>query len=76
MEGIIVSIKKFGLFVEFADKVDALVHTSNLSNDLCIMNENETEITCGDKKYKLGDIVKVEIIGISKLEGKVDAKIV
>lgn len=76
LKGTIVSIKKFGLFVEFADKVDALVSTSNISNNICVVNEKETEIICGIKKYKLGDVIEVEIIGISKMEGKIDAKIV
>lgn len=75
--GKIVSIQKFGIFVEFDDKVDAFVHISNLSKSKCLINEWETQISCTDenKHYKIGEEIKVKIISIDKLEGKIDAKL-
>ena len=76
LEGIIVSIQKFGIFVEFDDKVDALVHVSNLDDQECNINEQMTRMICAKKTYQLGQKVKVKILSTTKLEGKVDAKIV
>lgn len=75
-EGTIVSIQKFGVFVELEDGANALIHSSRLSNEICEVNENNTCMTCGDKKFKLGEKIKIMIIGINKLEGKIDAQLV
>ena len=72
----IVSVQKFGLFIEFADKVDALVHVSVLSDQECTTDALATQMVCGDHRYQLGQAVMAQIISISKLEGKVDAKLV
>ena len=72
-ETTIVSIHKFGMFVEFA----SLVHISTISP----FNEYEIspdfcQLILKDKIYKIGQEIKVKIISINKLEGKIDSIIV
>ena len=76
-EATIVSIHKFGMFVEFADTTNSLVHISKISP----FNEYEIspdfcQLILKDKTYKIGQVVKVKIISINKLEGKIDSIIV
>lgn len=73
----IVSVQKFGLFVEFEDKVDALIHVSNLSSEQeCNADLQGTKMVCGVDVYQLGQSIKAQILSINKLAGKVDAKII
>ena len=73
----IVSVQKFGLFVEFEDKVDALIHVSNLSPEQeCNADLQGTKMVCGSDVYQLGQSIKAQILSINKLAGKVDAKII
>ena len=73
----IVSVQKFGLFVEFEDKVDALIHVSNLSSEQeCNADLQGTKMVCGSDVYQLGQSIKAQILNINKLAGKVDAKII
>ena len=76
LDAVIVSIQKFGIFVEFEDKVDALVHVSNLNDDNCLSDEKATKMICTKNTYYLGQKVKVQILSTTKLEGKIDAKII
>lgn len=76
LEGIIVSVQKFGIFVEFEDKTDVFVHSSNLIGENCSLNDKGTQIVCQNINYELGQKIKVKIISINKLEGKIDAKVV
>ena len=76
MNATIVSIQKFGFFVDFGDSTNALVHISTLqdyenykiSKDFySLYNESL------NKEYKIGQIVKVMIESTSKLDGKINA---
>ena len=70
-------MQKFGLFVEFEDKVDALIHVSNLSPEQeCNADLQGTKMVCGVDVYQLGKSIKAQILSINKLAGKVDAKII
>lgn len=75
-KGIIVSVQKFGIFVEFEDKTDVFVHSTNLIGEECVLNDKGTKIICKDVNYELGQEIKVMIISTNKLEGKIDAKVV
>lgn len=75
----IISIHKFGFFVDFDYSTNALVHISTLyssynyevSDDYCkliIKDDNKT--------YVIGQKVKVKIVSVSKLDGKINAILV
>ncbi|VEU77991.1 ribonuclease R [Mycoplasmopsis columbinasalis] len=70
----IVSIVAFGMFVEFENKTEALVHISNMCDEKYEANELKTELIAEDnKKFKLGDFVDVIITNADIISGKVDA---
>ncbi|MDK2819401.1 MAG: ribonuclease R [Mycoplasmataceae bacterium] len=75
-KGMIVSIKKFGIFVDFPDKVSCFVHVTNIPEGPYSLSNNGLQLYNDNKKYVIGDVVNVKIISISKLEGKVDGVIV
>lgn len=69
----IVSILNFGMFVEFPDKVSAMIHMSNLLGDEYKTDENRLKITGHKKSFKVGDHVDVVVVKIDDKFGKVDA---
>ncbi|MGL4342993.1 MAG: ribonuclease R [Metamycoplasmataceae bacterium] len=70
----IVSIKRFGFFVEFEDKVSALVAIENLIDGPYEINKDETILfNKNNKKYNLGQKVKVRIINVDYLRQRIDA---
>ncbi|MGL5204884.1 MAG: ribonuclease R [Metamycoplasmataceae bacterium] len=76
LEGMIVSVKKFGLFVDFIDKVCGFIHISNIPNGPYNMSNNGLQLYNEKNTYTVGDTVYVKITSISKLEGKVDGILV
>ena len=62
--GIIVSVTKFGFFVELANGVDGLVRIASLVNDYYIYVESEFAIVgeSTGKIFKIGDEVRVKLI--------------
>lgn len=73
IKGQVVSIQSFGMFVEFSNKTEAMVHISNMCDTPFETNELKTELISENKKIKLGDFVDVVIIGADIANGKVDA---
>ncbi len=76
-EATIVSFHKFGIFIEFDDMTNSLVHISTIAafNDYKI-SDDLCKLILKDKTYTIGQRVKAKIISTSKLEGKIDAVIV
>ncbi|WP_406615529.1 ribonuclease R [Mycoplasmopsis hyopharyngis] len=72
--GQIVSILKFGMFIEFDNKTDALVHISTIGKkDEFKANEQFTKLIGATKTYNLGQKVSVIIVNADEISGKVDA---
>lgn len=72
----IISIQKFGFFVDFEDSTNALVHISSISPTYnCEISEDYCKLINKDnqKQYIIGQKVKVKITEASKLEGKITA---
>ena len=70
--GTIISILKFGFFVEFSNKAGGLVHVSNLTDGKYELIEKGYALSNGKRKFTVGDKVDVIIIGASKKEAKID----
>lgn len=75
----IVSIQKFGFFVDLGDTSNALVHISTLEDfenykvsDDYYSLYNELK----NKVFKIGQKVTIKIDSVSKLEGKINAFVV
>jgi S1 RNA binding domain protein len=65
VEGKVTGITKFGAFVDLGDRNVGLVHISQISN---------TYVTDVAQHLKVGDTVKVRVIGVTK-DGKYDLSI-
>lgn len=77
-DGIISSVTNWGLYVELANTVEGLVHVLDLTDDFYYFDE-KTYSLVGErtkKRYRIGDQVKVRVIGASKETGEVDFAIV
>ena len=71
-KGTIVSMMKFGFFVEFPNKVNGLVHISTLGDRNFQLVNSKLEISNGDRHFKIGDQVEVIVDSVSKNEGKIN----
>ena len=77
-EGIISSVTKFGLFVQLENTIEGLVHFNNMDDDYYIFDEDNYYII-GErthKTYRLGDLVKIEVIGADIGKKNIDFKLV
>lgn len=72
-KGQIMSILKFGFFVEFDDKVDVLVRKQYLGGGNFEISQDGFSLTNGQRKFKIGDKVSVMIMEINKNQGRIDA---
>jgi len=71
-KGVIVSMMKFGFFVEFPNKVDGLLHVESLTDGAYKLDKTGYRMTNGKKTFTVGDQVEVTIVGTAKNEGKID----
>ena len=77
-EGIISSITSFGMFVELENTVEGLVRFEDMGKEYFIFNE-ERKTLIGEKtnkKYKIGDKIKIKVKNASKELRQIDFKIV
>lgn len=64
-EGIVSSLTSFGVFVQLDNTIEGLVHFNNMLDDYYHFDE-ENYYIIGErtnKKYRLGDTVKIQVIG-------------
>ena len=76
--GVINSITSFGIYVSLPNTVEGLVHISNLRDDYYYYDEDLMVLT-GERKhkvYRVGDKVRIKVIGTNVSEGEVDFMIV
>ncbi len=75
--GIISSILKFGMFVELPNTVEGLVHISTFDDEM-EFDENNL-ILLGkhtQKQYTIGMEVKVKLVKVNRLLGKIDFELI
>ena len=76
-DGIISSVTNFGIFVQLENTVEGLVRFENIGDEYFIYDET-TKRLIGEKTkliYKIGDKVKVRVIGANKMLRQVDFEI-
>lgn len=74
-EGQVFGITKFGMFIQFDNKTDAMVHISNIGDGDFEANEQMTKLYSKNdpkKAYKLGQTVRVVITNADETTGKID----
>ena len=70
-KGTIVTVTKFGFFVELENKVAGLVHVSNLMDGMYKLDETGFKLV-GPRKFVVGQNIDVVVIGANKKEGAID----
>ena len=76
-EGVVSSVTPFGMFVELDNTVEGLIRFENMGNEYFIYDD-ERKMLVGEKSktmYKIGDSVKIEVIGADKITRKIDFKL-
>lgn len=76
-EGVISSITKWGMYVELENTVEGLVHVVNMTDDHYDYLEERHEMTGAHtgKTYKLGQRIRVRVIGTDRLLRTIDFEI-
>lgn len=73
-EGLITGVHSFGLFVQLDNTAEGLVHVSTMSDDYYHF-EPERFMLVGEERrrsYRLGERIRVRILGVSVSEGRID----
>ncbi len=78
MSGKIVSVVRFGFFVEFENLTQGLVHVDNLKGDEYSFIEEKYSIVGAEtkKEYKLGNKINVKIINVDVIRGLIDLEVI
>ena len=76
-EGVICSITNWGFYVELPNTIEGMVHVTSLYDDRYYYREETYDMAGADtgKVYKLGQKVKVRVLGADKESGTVDFEI-
>ncbi|HEX9016086.1 MAG TPA: RNB domain-containing ribonuclease, partial [Chloroflexota bacterium] len=77
--GVIAGVTKFGLFVEINDlMVEGLVHISDLADDYYLFDEKRYSLRgrSRGKVYRLGDEIRVQVMGVDTEEHRINFTIV
>ena len=76
--GHISGLTNFGMFVELDNLVEGLVHISTLKDDFYVYNSDIMAIIGEAKKkiYRLGDEVRIRVVGANKTNKTVDFELV
>ncbi|WP_134704449.1 ribonuclease R [Ammoniphilus sp. YIM 78166] len=77
-EGMVSSVTNFGMFIELPNTIEGLVHMSYLTDDYYHYDER-TYALVGErtkKSYRIGDMVKVRVVGVNKDEHSIDFEVV
>ncbi|MBR4231221.1 MAG: ribonuclease R [Bacilli bacterium] len=71
-EGIISGVTNFGFFVKLPNLVEGLVHVSSLDGFYNYVPELLSLVSESNRKFTLGNKVKVKVVGASKKERTID----
>ena len=73
-EGVISGVTGWGFYVELPNTVEGLVHINELRDDYYIFDEQRLELKgeMTGKAYKLGQKIKVQVLGTDKFARTID----
>lgn len=73
-EGVISGVTTWGFYVELPNTVEGLVHVNDLNDDYYLFSEEAMELRgeTGRKVYKLGQKIRVEVVGTDRLTKTID----
>ena len=73
-EGVISSITAWGVYVELTNTIEGMIHVSMLPGDYFYYDEASYEMVgqATDKRYKLGERIKIRVNGTDKIARTID----
>ncbi len=71
-EGIISSVTKFGFFVMLPNTVEGLVRIENMTGDRYDFDEKALSVRGSKSVYRLGDEIRVKLVGVNASQGQID----
>ena len=73
-EGVISSITAWGVYVELPNTIEGMIHVSMLPGDYFYYDESSYEMVgqATDKRYKLGERIKIRVNGTDKIARTID----
>ncbi|MCM1182936.1 MAG: ribonuclease R [Roseburia sp.] len=73
-EGVISSITNWGVYVELPNTVEGMIHVSMLPGDYFYYDETSYEMVgqATDKRYRLGERIKIKVNGVDKISRTID----
>ncbi|MFA5179668.1 MAG: ribonuclease R [Candidatus Izemoplasmatales bacterium] len=72
-DGVVSTLTKFGMFVELPNTVEGLIHISSFSEAIDFNEEKMLYLGISSRKvYTIGMVVKVKLIGVDVLKGRID----
>lgn len=76
-EGVISGITNWGFYVELPNTIEGMVHVANLYDDRYYYREESYDMVGADtgKVYKLGQTVKIRVLGADKKSNEIDFEI-
>jgi len=75
--GVISSVLKFGMFIELPNTVEGLVHISTFKEEMSYDEKNMKLVgVSSDTSYNIGMEVKVKLVKVNKVLGKIDFELV
>lgn len=77
-DGLVTSVTSFGMFVQLENTIEGLVHFSNMVDDFYFFDEDNYTIVGERTKtiYRLGDSVRIKVIGADIGKKNIDFQIV
>ena len=78
LSGIVSGVTSVGVFVELKNTVEGLVHVENMKDDYYNFDEQQFSLI-GERKgkiYKMGQNVRVKVIGTDRILKRIDFEIV
>ena len=71
-DGIISSVTRFGFFVMLPNTVEGLVRIENMTGDRFDYDEKALTIRGTKKSYRLGDEIRIKVVGVNEAQGQID----
>ncbi|MBQ8003413.1 MAG: RNB domain-containing ribonuclease, partial [Clostridia bacterium] len=71
-EGIISSVTRFGFFVMLPNTIEGLVRIENMTGDRYDFDEKALSVRGAKSVYRLGDEIRVKLVGVNAQQGQID----
>lgn len=71
-DGIISSVTRFGFFVMLPNTVEGLVRIENMTGDFFEFDEKALSIKGTKTSYRLGDEIRIKVVGVNSAQGQID----